>query len=187
MMQSRTNNLVGPKPIVIALTLEINQKKVGWHPYTPCVVEKGKNADNARLRVGLFADEIGANWRDKYRCCGVLPEGNDPVASTHPFAGNKIGCLMQGSSDASRIAVKQKSHNGESVNEYVDMSWGILQDVVVDLDADEKNVSGKMFRYFGFRPFNPAMGDTTDMIVGKTHTGKSAGDTTVPIYVNVTL
>ena len=185
MLQSRTNNLVGPKPIVIPLTLEVNQKKAGWHPWTPCVTERRKNADNARLRVGLFVDEITGDWRDTYHCVGVLAEGYDNVASHHPFAGNKIGCLMMGSSDASRIQNSTTKVNNEMFQVEIDNSWAMMEDVVADLDDIAVNVGGKDFRYFGFR--RARANDKPRDIVGKTLTGKSPGDRTVPIQINVSL
>lgn len=174
-----SQNLVGKKNITIPVFLDSEQKKYGWHPDQPIIVEKYKNAENARAMVGLPDSVVNADWRSKYHCIGSVMEGYDKAASTHAFAGNVISALMDGMANAGRVMAKE-----------IGNEWGMKTSVVVDFDAaandKEKSYvqmpSGGKFLYLGFRPYNPTT-DTPDMIVGSAPQGKEMNSRTVPIYV----
>lgn len=179
-----SNNLVGPKPVVIALTMDVNQKKMGCHPFTPVIVERNKNGENARMKIGLLEKDMDGKRHlrelsTKYRCIGCVIEGNDKVSSTHAFAGRVAGCMMQGSADAGRVL-----HDTNSAE--ISNTWGILEDIVADFDTEPSNEKGEHFYYLGFRKFNASIDDPAD-IVGKAMSGKNTGDRTAPIFINTTM
>lgn len=183
-MYAVSDNLVGKKNVVIPMKLEVNQKNYGWHPDQPVCVLKNKNADNARLVVGLKSNEIGT-WKDNYICCGEVMEGYDKYLGTHAFAGQIIGCLMNGTANAGRV-----------LEGFTAIPWPMMTDVVVDIattasdteeDSSKTLNGGVKFFYFGYRPYDETKGDKPEHIIGKAYAGKSAGSTTATIYVNTCL
>lgn len=185
MFGMHSNNLVGPKPIVIPLKMHIDQKKIGYHPYNPVIVRTDKNGDTARMMVGMYEDDMGGKRHlsemDGYRCIGVIAEGYDPVSSTHAFAGRVTGAIMQGSADAARV-----QQGADTPGSEINRAWAILEDLVADFDDTPVNIAGKNFYYLGLRKYDAAKDSPRD-VVGKAMSGKNVGDRTAPVFINRTL